>query len=57
MPSAARRRLELVKQAGKQYAQTGTIDETLLKEINSPMIPEEVYANIVNGNVENAKEI
>ena len=49
-------RLELVKQAGKQYAQTGSIDEALLKEINSPMIPEEVYANIVNGNVNHAKE-
>ena len=49
-------RLELVKQAGKQYAQTGTIDEALLAEINSPMIPEEVYANIVNGNVNHAKE-
>ena len=49
-------RLALVKQAGKQYAQTGTIDEALLAEINSPMIPEEVYANIVNGNVDHAKE-
>ncbi len=49
-------RLELVKQAGKQYAETGSIDDKLLQEINSPMIPEEVYANIVNGNVSNAKE-
>ena len=49
-------RLELVKQAGKQYVQTGTIDEALLAEINSPMIPEEVYANIVNGNVNHEKE-
>ena len=48
-------RLELVKQAGKQYAQTGTIDEALLAEINSPMIPEEVYANIVNGTVNHEK--
>ena len=50
-------RLELVRQAGKQYAQTGRIDEALLKAINSPMIPEDVYANIVNGNVQHAKEI
>ena len=44
-------RLELVKQAGQQYAQTGAIDAPLLAEIGSPMIPEEVYARIVNGNV------
>ena len=36
-------RLELVKQAGKQYAETS--------EIGSPMIPEEQYAAIVNGRV------
>ena len=44
-------RLELVKQAGKQYAATGTIDQDLLGEIGSPMIPEETYAAIVNGSV------
>ena len=33
-------RFELVKQAGKQYAETGEIDEKLLAEICSPMIPE-----------------
>ena len=43
-------RLELVRQAGRQYAQTGEIDAALLAEINAPMIPEEVYASIVNGN-------
>ena len=42
-------RLALVKQAGRQYAQTGEIDGTLLNEIGSPMIPEEQYAAIVNG--------
>jgi len=42
-------RLRLVRQAGKQYAETGRIDETLLTEIGSPMIPEEQYAAIVNG--------
>ena len=47
-------RLELVKQAGKQYAQTGSIDDKLLQEITSPMIPEETYAAIVNGNVQHA---
>ena len=44
-------RLALVRQAGKQYAETGTIDGTLLAEICSPMIPEETYAAIVNGGV------
>ncbi len=41
-------RLELVKRAGRQYAQCGEIDDALLNEIGSPMIPEEVYAEIVN---------
>ena len=41
-------RLELVKKAGKQYAETDKIDEQLLAEICSPMIPEDVYAEIVN---------
>ena len=44
-------RLELVKRAGRQYASTGTIDQDLLSEIGSPMIPEETYAAIVNGGV------
>ena len=44
-------RLALVKQAGKQYAETGEIDAALLAEIGSPMIPEEQYAAIVNGGV------
>ena len=41
-------RLALVRQAGKQYAAAGAIEETLLEEICSPMIPEEQYAAIVN---------
>lgn len=44
-------RLELVKKAGRQYTETGTIEETLLAEVGSPIIPEEVYAKIVNGSV------
>ena len=43
--------LALVKQAGKQYAETGRIDAALLAEICSPMIPEEKYAAIVNSGV------
>lgn len=42
-------RLELVREAGRQYAKTGKIDVELLAQIGSPMIPEEVYAKIVNG--------
>ena len=44
-------RLALVRQAGKQFAETGAIDAALLAEISSPMIPEESYAAIVNGGV------
>ena len=43
-------RLELVRRAGRQYAEHGTIEPSLLTEIGSPMIPEEQYAAIVNGN-------
>ncbi len=42
-------RLELVKEAGRQYAEDGVIAPELLSAICSPMIPEEVYARIVNG--------
>jgi len=45
-------RLALVRQAGRQYAQTGMIDGALLAEIESPLIPEEQYAAIVNGGME-----
>lgn len=41
-------RFELVKQAGKQYAETGEIDEKLIAEICSPMILEDVYESICN---------
>ena len=42
-------RLEKVRRAGRQYAKAGEIDAALLAEISSPMIPEEQYAAIVNG--------
>lgn len=42
-------RLALLREAGKAYAETGAIPEVLIREIGSPMIPEEVYASIVNG--------
>jgi len=49
--SVTQPRLELVKLAGRAYAENGTIDETLIDEIRSPMIPEDVYAKICNGGV------
>ncbi len=42
-------RLARIREAGRAYAETGAIPEALLQEIGSPMIPEEVYASIVNG--------
>ena len=44
-------RLALFRQAGKQYAETGEIDASLLAEMCSPMIPEDLYAAICNGEV------
>lgn len=44
-------RLALVRRAGHQYAASGIIDDALIREISSPMIPEEQYAAIVNGGV------
>ena len=42
-------RLELVKSAGAEYAKAYTINNALLQEIGSPMIPNEIYAKICNG--------
>ena len=44
-------RLDLIRQAGRQYAEKGENESSLLAEITSPMIPEEQYAAIVNGGV------
>lgn len=44
-------RLELVKKAGAQYAESGKIENELLSVIGSPMIPDDVYAKICNGEV------
>lgn len=44
-------KLAIIKEAGRRYAADGMIDDILLAEIASPMIPEEQYAAIVNGNV------
>lgn len=46
--SVTRPRLELLKKAGRQYAESGVIERELSDRIDSPMIPEDVYAKIVN---------
>ena len=44
-------RLEIIKKSGRQYAETGNIDDALMTEICSPMIPENDYAKIVNNSI------
>ena len=38
--------LEIVKQAGYEYAQTGGLSQATLDRLKQPMIPEDVYAEI-----------
>ena len=40
--------LALVKEAGQQYAQTGTVSAELMEKLSVPMIPDDVYADICN---------
>ena len=47
--SVTKPRLELIRKAGREYAENGVIDDALAAEIGSPMIPEDIYARIVNG--------
>lgn len=42
-------RLALIRQAGRRYAESGAIPSELLAQIVSPMIPEDLYARIANG--------
>ena len=42
-------RRELVRKAGRQYSEIGRIDMKLPAKIGSPMIPEDDYARLVNG--------
>lgn len=42
-------RLRLVKEAGHEFAASGTVNGELLSKISSPMIPEETYMRITNG--------
>lgn len=47
--SVTKPRLELIREAGRQYAKYGAIEPELLTQISSPMIPEDIYAKIANG--------
>lgn len=42
--------LELIRQAGQAYAQSGAVSDELMEKLSIPMIPEETYAAICNGN-------
>ena len=42
--------LEVMRQAGREYISDGKISDDTKSQLNIPMIPEEVYAEIVNGN-------
>ncbi len=43
--------LELVKQAGKEYSKNFSVSDELMEKLAIPMIPEEMYAKICNGEV------
>lgn len=47
--SITKPRLDLVYLAGKEYAENGFINNELLAKIKSPMIDEDIYAKIANG--------
>ena len=42
-------RLEALRRAGREYAENFAINGDLMKEICSPMIPEEIYSQFANG--------
>lgn len=44
--------LEVMRQAGREYANDGKISDDTMSKLNTPMIPEDVYAQIVNENAE-----
>lgn len=47
--SITKPKLEKFTEAGKDFAKTGKISDDLIKQICSPMMPEDEYAKTVNG--------
>ncbi|MGN0315035.1 MAG: flavodoxin family protein [Fusicatenibacter sp.] len=43
--------LETVREAGREYAKSGMISERVMEKLRTPMIPQEIYAQIVNSQV------
>lgn len=46
--------LDLVRQAGREYAQSGAVTPETMEKLAVPMIPDEAYAAIVNGGASGA---
>lgn len=46
--------LEQVRQAGREYAQSGAVTPETMEKLSIPMIPDKAYAAIVNGGASNA---
>ena len=42
-------RLQSIKEAGYEYAKYGVVSPELLSDITAPMIPEDIYSKILNG--------
>lgn len=49
--SVTRPFLETVRQAGREYAERGEISAATMEKLDTPMIPPEVYTQIVNSGV------
>ena len=45
--------LEIIKQAGQEYAKSGFVSADTMNKLAVPMIPDEAYAAIVNGQKQN----
>lgn len=41
--------LEIVRQAGREYAQAGAVSAETMQKLQVPMMPQEAYAQMVNG--------
>lgn len=41
--------LEMMRQAGREYAQAGAVSAETMQKLHVPMMPQEAYAQMVNG--------